>query len=77
MEANHGVTVTGMNMSNIQGDFIILVPPQNNDTGSDQLAEHRRQHSVMTFTDAGYHGITIDSVNGLTIEQEHVLKYGD
>ena len=32
MEANHGVNVTGMNMSNIQGDFIILDPPQNNDT---------------------------------------------
>ena len=68
MEANHGVNVTGMNMSNIQGDFIILDPPHNYDTGNDQSLNTDVNIQSSTFTNAGYHGITIESVNGLTIE---------
>jgi hypothetical protein len=76
MEANHGVTITNMHMIDIQGDFIILDPPQNNDTGTDQSLNTNVKITNSTFTNAGYHGITIESVNGFTFEHNTVTNVG-
>jgi mannan endo-1,4-beta-mannosidase len=76
MEANHTVTVTGMNMSNIQGDFIILDPPQNNDTPGDYSLNTAVNIQSSTFTYAGYHGLTVESVNGLTVNNSTFTNMG-
>ena len=76
MEANHGVNVTGMNMSNIQGDFIILDPPQNNDTPGDNSLNTAVNIQSSTFTNAGYHGLTVESVNGLTVNNSTFTNMG-
>jgi hypothetical protein len=76
MEANHTVTVTGMNMSNIQGDFIILDPPQNNDTPGDNSLNTAVNIQSSTFTNAGYHGLTVESVNGLTVNNSTFTNMG-
>ena len=76
MEANHTVTVTGMKMSNIQGDFIILDPPQNNDTPGDNSLNTAVNIQSSTFTNAGYHGLTVESVNGLTVNNSTFTNMG-
>jgi hypothetical protein len=76
MEADHTVTMTRLNVTNIQGDFIILDPPQNGDTGSDTSLNTNISITGSRFTNAGYHGLTVESVNGLTIEHDTFTNMG-
>ncbi len=72
-EADSGVTLTNDSMSNIQGDFLYLSPPYDVTT-SDALSTGITI-TDSTFTNAGYHGLTVESVgcptlapcNGLTV----------
>jgi hypothetical protein len=72
-EADSGVTLTNDSVSNIQGDFLYLSPPYDVTT-SDALSTGITITNS-TFTNAGYHGLTVESVgcptlatcNGLTI----------
>lgn len=71
MEANHGVTVSGMNMSNVQGDFVTLVSAANDPAaGDDQSLNTAVNITGSTFIGAGYHGLTVESVNGLTVTSD-------
>ena len=72
-EADSAVTLTNDTVSNIQGDFLYLSPPYDVTT-SDALSTGITITNS-TFTNAGYHGLTVESVgcptlapcNGLTI----------
>lgn len=75
-EADSGVTLTHDTVSNVQGDFLYLSPPYDV-TSSDELStDISITHSV--FTNAGYHGLTVESVgcptlapcNGLTVSYD-------
>jgi hypothetical protein len=64
LEDNHGVTLTGLSMLNIQGDFFTVqapfdVPGGNLNTGI--------VVTNSTFTNCGYHGFVAEGVNGLTV----------
>jgi hypothetical protein len=75
-EADSGVTLTNDTVSNIQGDFLYLSPPYDVTT-SDALSTGITVTNS-TFTNAGYHGVTVESVgcptlapcNGLTISRD-------
>ena len=72
-EADSGVTLTNDAVSNIQGDFLYFSPPYDVTT-SDALSTGITI-TGSTFTNAGYHGLTVESVgcptlapcNGLTV----------
>ena len=72
-EADSGVTLTNDSVSNIQGDFLYFSPPYDVTT-SDALSTGITIANS-NFTNAGYHGLTVESVgcpteatcNGLTI----------
>jgi hypothetical protein len=76
MEANHGIGIDNMTMSNIQGDFMILDPPRNGDTGTDTSLNTNVTIQNSTFTNAGYHGLTVESVNGLTVNNNTFTNMG-
>jgi hypothetical protein len=76
MEANHGIGIDNMAMSNIQGDFMVLDPPRNGDTGTDTSLNTNVTIQNSTFTNAGYHGLTVESVNGLTVNNNTFANMG-
>lgn len=75
-EADSGVTLTNDTVSNIQGDFLYFSPPYDVTT-SDALSTGITITNS-TFSNAGYHGLTVESVgcpslapcNGLTISED-------
>jgi hypothetical protein len=81
-EADSGVTLTNDSVSNIQGDFLYLSPPYDVTT-SDALSTGITITNS-TFTNAGYHGLTVESVgcptlapcNGLTISGDTFRNIG-
>ena len=69
LEGDSGVNLTHLTVSDIQGDFIYLSPPHDLTNISDSLNTNISiTHS--TFTNAGYHGLTIESANGLTVNDD-------
>ena len=74
MEADHGVTLTGLTVSNIQGDFMTLQPPYGLD--GDQSLNTDIAITGSTFTNAGYHGLTVESANGLTVSGDTFTGMG-
>lgn len=76
LEADHGVTFTHLNVNDIQGDFINLSAPNTGDTGSDTSLNTNVSVSNSTFTNAGYHGLTVESVNGLDVNQDTFTNMG-
>jgi hypothetical protein len=81
-EADSGVTLTNDAVSNIQGDFLYFSPPYEVTT-SDALSTGITITNS-TFTNAGYHGLTVESVgcptlapcNGLTISNDTFRNVG-
>jgi hypothetical protein len=75
-EADSGVTLTNDAVRNIQGDFLYLSPPYDVPT-SDALSTGITITNS-TFMNAGYHGLTVESVgcptlspcNGLTVSHD-------
>jgi hypothetical protein len=74
MEADHGVTLTGLTVSNIQGDFMTFQPPYGLD--GDQSLNTDIAITGSTFTNAGYHGLTVESANGLTVSGDTFTGMG-
>jgi hypothetical protein len=76
-EADSGVTLTDDYMSNVQGDFLYLSPPYDANPASGAL-NTGISVTDSTFINAGYHGITVESVgcpttapcNGLTVSHD-------
>lgn len=73
MEDDHNVTLTAITMQDVQGDFINLqapfdVPNSNLNTGINI--------SDSTFSDAGYHGLTVEAANGLTVDHNSFTNMG-
>jgi hypothetical protein len=81
-EADSGVTLTNDAVNNIQGDFLYFSPPYDITT-SDALSTGITI-TDSTFTYAGYHGLTVESVgcptlarcNGLTISGDTFTNIG-
>jgi hypothetical protein len=81
-EADSGVTLTNDAVSDIQGDFLYFSPPYDVTT-SDALSTGITI-TGSTFTNAGYHGLTVESVgcptlapcNGLTISGDTFRSMG-
>ena len=81
-EADSGVTLKNDTVSNIQGDFLYLSPPY------DVLTSDALSTGIIitnsTFTNAGYHGLTVESVgcptlspcNGLTVSHDSFRGMG-
>lgn len=68
-EGDSGVSLRDLQVNNIQGDFLYLSPPYDITNSTDAL-----NTSILvtdsTFTNAGYHGVTVQSVDGLTISHD-------
>jgi hypothetical protein len=66
MEADSGVVLSSISMNEIQGDFVYLSPPYDVDTTSDALNKNI-WITGSTFRNGGYHGLTIESVDGFVV----------
>ena len=64
LEADNGVSLVGDSFSNIQGDFIYASPPY--DVGTSDALNQNISVVFSSFTNGGYHGISLESVNGFT-----------
>ena len=62
-------------MANIQGDFVYLSPPYDVNTTSDALNKNVWIVNS-TFTNAGYHGLSIESVDGFVFYNNTVTNVG-
>jgi hypothetical protein len=75
-EADNGVTFSNSSMKNIQGDFLNFRSPFDTDPPTGNTSTNVNITSD-TFTNAGYHGLTVESVgcyttapcNGLTVSK--------
>jgi hypothetical protein len=76
LEADHCVYLTHLNVNNIQGDFINLNAPNTGDTGSDTSLNSNVSVTNSTFTNAGYHGITVEAANGATFNRDTFTNMG-
>jgi hypothetical protein len=76
LEADHCVYLTHLNVNNIQGDFINLNAPNTGDTGSDTSLNSNVSVTNSTFTNAGYHGITVEAANGATFNRDTFTNVG-
>jgi hypothetical protein len=76
LEADHGVTLTHLNVNDIQGDFINLNAPDSGDTGNDISLNTNITIQSSSFTNAGFHGLTVESVNGLKVNQSTFTNMG-
>jgi hypothetical protein len=69
MEADNGVFLSGISMNEIQGDFVYLSPPYDVDNTSDALNKNI-WITGSTFKNGGYHGLTIESVDGFVVDND-------
>ncbi len=76
LEADHGLTLTHLNVNDIQGDFINLNAPDSGDTGNDISLNTNITIQSSSFTNAGFHGLTVESVNGLNVNQSTFTNMG-
>jgi hypothetical protein len=75
LEGDNGVTLNNDTVSNIQGDFVYLSPPYDIQNVNDTLNTNVTITNS-TFTNAGYHGVTVESVNGLTLSGDTFQNVG-
>ena len=71
MEANTGVTLTSLNVNDVQGDGLILQAPFDVTDGS-QLLNTNILVQSSTFNNIGYHGLTVESANGFIFKNNTV-----
>ena len=76
LEADHGVTLTHVSLNNIQGDFIDLNAPNSGVTGSDPSLNSDIFVTHSTFHHCGYHGLIIESADGVTFNQDAFSEIG-
>jgi hypothetical protein len=68
-EGDSGVCLTNLQMQNIQGDFLYLSPPYDITNSTDALNTNISVTNS-TFTNGGYHGLTVQSVDGLNVSHD-------
>ena len=68
-EANNGVHLSGLSVNDIQGDFVYLSPPYDVTNTSDALNKNI-WITGSTFQNGGYHGLTIESVDGFVVDDD-------
>jgi hypothetical protein len=66
-EADAGVTLTHDTFRNIQGDFLYLSPPY--DSHQSDALNTDITVSESRFDNGGYHGLSVESVNGLNVNR--------
>jgi hypothetical protein len=76
LEADHAVTLNDVHVNYIQGDFINLQAPDSGDTGDDQSLNTDIQVTNSTFEWCGYHGLTIESADGVTFAHDAFSDMG-
>ncbi len=76
LEADHGVVLAGIRAANIQGDCIDLNPPDSGVTGGDYTLNTRIAIVYSSFTNCGYHGVTVESVNGAVFDSDTFSNIG-
>jgi hypothetical protein len=76
LEADHGVTLNNISFNNIQGDFIDINAPDSGVTGSDTSLNSDIFVTHSTFHDCGYHGITIESADGVAFSHDAFSDIG-
>ncbi len=74
-EADSGVVLSSIHVTNIQGDFVYLSPPYDVNTTSDALNKNVWIVNS-TFTNGGYHGLSIESVDGFVFYNNTVTNVG-
>lgn len=72
MESNHGLTLDDMNVVNIQGDFIDVQFDDGDLTNKDHSPNTDVTIMNSTFTTCGYHGLSVEGVNGLIFKNNTV-----
>src|SRR5665213_3136977 len=70
LESNHGVTLNGLIVNNMGGDFIDLQPNSEAAANGDHSLNTGVLVTNSKFNNAGYHGITIEAANGATFSQD-------
>lgn len=70
LEADNKVVLSGINVSEIQGDFVYLSPPYDVTNVSDALNKNIWIIGS-TFKNSGYHGLTIESVDGFVVDDDN------
>jgi hypothetical protein len=70
LEADRGVTLNHISVNNIQGNFIDLNAPNSGVTGSDTSLNSDIFVTHSTFHHCGYHGLTIESADGVAFSQD-------
>ncbi|MGH9066018.1 MAG: right-handed parallel beta-helix repeat-containing protein [Acidimicrobiales bacterium] len=68
LRLDHGVTLTGLSVSGVSGDFITLFPAPVNTP--DQSLNTDVSVTDSAFDGAGYHGVTIESADGATFSHD-------
>jgi hypothetical protein len=76
LEADHGVTLSHISVNNVQGDFIDLNAPNSGVIGSDTSLNSDVFVTHSTFTYCGYHGITIESADGVAFSHDAFIDIG-
>lgn len=64
MQGDVGVSINTVTVENVQGDFVALY------SGKDGALDQNISVTNSTFSNAGYHGVTIESVNGVTFADD-------
>jgi hypothetical protein len=76
LEADHGVTLNDISVNNIQVDFIDLNAPDSGVTGSDTSLNSDIFVTHSTFQHCGYHGLTIESADGVAFSHDAFSEIG-
>jgi hypothetical protein len=76
LEADSGVTLTNLKVINIQGDFIDLNAPNSGFTGTSHALNTDVSVTNSTFTNAGYHGLTVEAADGASFSGDNFSNMG-
>ena len=76
LKADHGVTLNDISVNNIQGDFMDLNAPDSGVTGSDTSLNSDIFVTHSTFQHCGYHGLTIESADGVAFSHDTFSEIG-
>ncbi len=76
LEADSGVTLAGLKVDDIQGDFIDLNAPNSGFTGTSHALNTNVSVTNSTFKNAGYHGLTVEAADGVLFSGDTFSNVG-
>ncbi|MGA3148611.1 MAG: right-handed parallel beta-helix repeat-containing protein [Acidimicrobiales bacterium] len=76
LEADSGVTLAGLKIDDIQGDFIDLNAPNSGFTGTSHALNTNVSVTDSTFKNAGYHGVTVEAADGVLFSGDTFSNIG-